>query len=276
MCYGKCVKKMGKDRPIAQAERIDPERLDVAARPKRRRRKRNRPAPSVELREWEVAAEKRVLARPYPLGVMLEPAGFDQEIPTPPRNDDSLWWLQLADAFGTRSSAVIATLMDQLENLCSRDYWDEQAHQWRLDENQFSAALAIINSVKPKNEMEACLAAQMVAVHLMTMKLSARAIKYDHDTQTANAASKLARTFTQQLESLQSLRGKRRTTRQSIKVTKELHQHVHYHDHRGEEENEGQAHAKPAARPEELPALPGPDEGGEVVPLSSRKRKARV
>jgi hypothetical protein len=30
---------------------------------------------------------------------MFEPAGYDEETPTPSHSDDSLWWLQLADAF---------------------------------------------------------------------------------------------------------------------------------------------------------------------------------
>jgi len=57
-------------------------------------------------------------------------------------------WLgqcRLADAFGTRSHAVIATFMSQLNALCGQSHWDEHARQWRLDENEFSAALAIVN-----------------------------------------------------------------------------------------------------------------------------------
>ncbi len=212
-----------------QDGRIDPVRLDVATKPKRKRRRRNRPEPAAELREWEKAAEKRAYARPFPPGVMFEPLGFDQEAPTPPHSDEGLWWLQLADAFGTRSSAVISSFMDQLEALCEQTQWDEQAKQWRLNENTFSAALAIVNSVKPRNKKEAALAAQMVAIHLLSMKVAARAIKYDCDTRTAATAGKLARTFTLQPETLQKLRGRKQTSRQSITVKNELHQHVHYH-----------------------------------------------
>lgn len=200
---------------------------------------------------------------------MLEPAGFDEEIPTPPHSDDGLWWLQLADAFGTRSSAVIATFMAQLEALCGKSHWDDEAKQWRLDENHFSAALAIVNSVKPRNEMEAALAAQMVAIHLLTMKVAAFAIRHEYDTRTAATAGKLARTFTLQLETLQSLRGRKRTARQSITVRKESHQHVHYH--RGEEESEGQPHGPPATIVDQCTALPSPEPGGEAVPLPSRE-----
>ena len=249
-----------------QDGRIDPAKLDVAEKPRRRCRKRNRPEPAAELRDWEKAAEQRAYARPYPPGIMLEPVGRDKEDWTAPHSDPGLWELQLADAFGTRSQAVIATFMGQLEALCDQSYWDETTKQWRLDENQFSAALALVNNVKPRNEMEAALAAQMVAVHLLTMKIAARAITFDYDTRTAAAAGKLARTFTLQLEMLQSLRGRKRTTRQSIKVTKELHQHVHYH--RGEGENDGQPHGRPATIVDQCATLPSPEPGGESVSLS--------
>lgn len=261
-----------KNGDLVQDGRIDPGKVDVA-RPKRRRRKRNRPDPAPELRRWEKAAKKRASARPYPPNIMLEPAGFDEEVWTAPHSDPDLWMLQLADAFGTRSSAVISTFLRQLEALCEPRHWDDVSHQWRLEETEFSAALAIVNSVKPRNEIEACLAAQMVAVHTMQIKTSARAIKFESDTRTAVAAGKLARTFTQQIETLQALRGKRRTIRQSIKVSKELHQHVHYHR---DEENDGQPHAPGASPTAQRPALPGPDEERKPLPRPSRKRKAGV
>lgn len=254
--------------------RLDPAKVDAVQRPKRKRKLRNRPDPPAELREWEKAAEKRVLARPYPPNVMLEPAGLDEEHWTSPHSDNSLWTLQLADAFGTRSQAVFVTFMRQLEALCGKSHWDDEARQWRLDEHEFSAALAIVNSVKPRNEMEACLAAQMVAIHLLTMKVTARAIKYEYDTRTAAAAGKLARTFTLQLEALQSLRGRKRTARQSIKVRKELHQHVHYH--RGEGESEGQPHGPRAALVDKCTALPSPQPGGEALPLPGNEGQGAV
>ncbi len=257
-----------------QSGRLDPAKLDVAAKPRRKRRKRNRPEPAAELREWEKAAEQRAYARPHPPGIMLEPAGFDKEHWTAPHSDQELWTLQLADAFGTRSRAVVATFMGQLEALCGNSHWDDSNKQWRLDENQFSAALAVVCSVKPRNEMEASLAAQMVAIHLLTMKLTARAIKYDYDTRTAAAAGKLARTFTLQLEALQSLRGRKRTVHQSIKVRKELHQHVHYH--RGEAGIDGQAHGPLAAPVNQCAALPSPEPGREAMSLSGDKGQSSM
>jgi len=188
-----------------------------------------------------------------------------------------LWTLQLADAFGTRSQAVITTFMTQLEALTSGKTWDEQSKQWRVNETQFSAVLAIVNSLKPRNEMEACLAAQMVAVHMMQMALSAHALKYPQDVKTAAVGGKLARTFTGQIDAMQGLKGKRRSIKQTITVRKETQQHVHYHDHRGA----GQSGRRPHATQEGLgaadrSALSGEDESGRVVPFAGRSREAGV
>lgn len=87
----------------------------ISAKAKRRRKARNRPEPAPELRKWETAAEGRMFKRPYPPNAMLEPAEFDEEHWSSPHSDIDLWVLQLADAFGTRSHAVLAMFMGQLE-----------------------------------------------------------------------------------------------------------------------------------------------------------------
>lgn len=255
---------------------LDPEGLDVAKRP-RRRRARNRPDPSPELRAWEVEAEKRAYARPYPPGVMLEAAGLDDEHWTSPHNDSGLWTLQLADAFGTRSKAVFITFMAQLEKLTGKSHWDEDVGKWRLDENEFSASLAIINSTKPRNEIEACQAAQMVAVHLLTMKVGAYAIQHHYDSRTALTVAKLANAFSGQVEAMQSLKGRNRSTRQKITVKREnhYHDHRHVHDHRGPPESGRQSHGggSPAEIIDHGPAVRCDQSPGVVVPLAGRKGK---
>jgi hypothetical protein len=88
----------------------------------------------------------------------------------------------------------------------------------------------------------------------------------------AAIASKLARTFAQQLDTLNKMRGKSKSTRQTIKVSKELHQHVHYHHHRGDEVIDGESHAPSGTKPvAERTALPGPDSERRVVPKPSRE-----
>ncbi len=260
---------------IPQDGIVQTETLDVAEA-KNRRPPRNRPEPANSLRDWGKQARARADARPYPPGIILEAAGFDEEHWTAPHSDTDLWTLQLADALGTRSQAVISTFMAQIEALCGKQAWDDEAKQWRLDEIEFSAVLAMVSSVKPRNEMEAALAVQMVAVHLMQMKLAASSIKVSYDPKTAAVAGKLARTFVQQIEALQRLRAPNRTKRQSIKVSKELHQHVHYYDGRGAGKSERQPHGSPAPETGERPALPRPQPGGKFVPGASRKGKANV
>lgn len=122
--------------------------------------------------------------------------------------------------------------------------------------------------------MEAALAAQMVSVHLMQMKCAARAIRFEHDTQTAAVAAKLARTFVMQTQALQALRGRSKTVRQSIKVTKELHQHVHYHDDRGSSGTDRQPHGRTAPALDQCTTVPSTEPAREVVSLPSRQRKA--
>ena len=193
---------------------------------------------------------------------------MDKEHWVAPHNDDEIWALQLADTFATRSRAVAATFMAQLQALVGRDFWDDKARQWRADENEFSAALAIVNAIKPRNEIEAALAAQMVAIHLLTMKVTARAIRDDYDTRMAATAGKLARTFAMQMAELRANRTRKSATRQSIKVRKELHQHVHYHDDRGSTERGRQPHGRAARAVDKCTAVPSPQPGGESVPLS--------
>lgn len=248
---------------------MDPAQVDATV-PRKRRVKREREAPPPDLIKQTEKSLKRTRTKPYPPIVTLEPVGMDQEEWTPNHSDDDIWIAQLAEAFGTRSLALVSTFMQQLEKLIPGRWWDEEAHQFRVDECMFNTALAMVASVKPRNEMEAALAAQMVAVHFMQMQLSARAMKFEHDTKTAVAASKMARTFVQQIEAMRTIRTGKRTAKQSIKVTKEVHQHVHYH--RGDGESVGQPHGRTARAIDQCATLPGTEPGGQVVPLPRRAR----
>ena len=254
-------------------DRLDLDAVDVAKRP--RRIARDRPDPPAELLAWEASAERRMYQRPLPPNIILEPAGFDQEHLTAPHSDLALWTLQLADAFGTRSRAVIDLFLRHLQELCGLGIWDETANQRRMDETELSAILALVNAFRPRNEPEAMLAAQMVATHLLTMKVGARALRYDYDTRTAASFAKLAKAFAAQTEAMQGLKGKRRTARQSIKVTRESHHHQHIHVHKGSTENDGQSQAPRDTGTAETidhgPLVRRDDTGGKVLPLPMRE-----
>lgn len=246
---------------------------DVAKRP--RRKARNRPEPPAELQEWEAKAQQRILNRPLPPNIILEPVGFDKEQWTSPHSDPSLWQLQLADAFGTRSASVISLFMSQLESLCGRGVWDEAAYQWRMQESELSAILALVNAFRPRNEAEAMLAAQMVATHLLAMKVGARALRYDYDTRTASAYAKIVKAYAMQSEEMRASKGRKRTARQSIKVVRESHHHQHIHVHRGPEQNDGQSQARgdntAAGIIDQRPLVRSEDKSGNVLPLPLRE-----
>lgn len=266
---------------ISLGDDIDPKTEDVGSKPKRRRRRpRVQPEPSAALKAEGVKALARMKKRPSSPGVMWEYEGQEdggRYLITSPHADLDLWELQIADAFGTRSWSVVRTFTTDLKRLCSQS-WDEPNHAWKPNEREMNAALAMVADMKPDNVAQAALAAQMVAVHLMTMRLSQYALNRGGMIMEREAAlaGKLARTFVQQIEAMQGLKGKRRSTRQTITVKKELHQSVHYHDHRGSEENERQPHDTTATATGECPALPSNEPRGQVVRLPSRKGKTGV
>jgi hypothetical protein len=126
--------------------------------------------------------------------------------------------------------------------------------------------------------MQAALAAQMVAVHLMTMKVSERCLRgYGcADPNLLGVAGKLARTFAMQTDTLAKLQG-RETSRQKITVSYEKHEHLHMH--RGEEEIGSQPQAAMEGRIVRNggnDALPGSDAEEGPMPLASSEGHARV
>ncbi len=189
-----------------------------------------------------------------------------------PHSDREAWEVMVSDALGTRSKATAMVFLTQLTELCSKvwqtDVDEAGGGSWYPDPDELNMILNIVAGVKPRNEMQAALAAQMVAVHLMTMKASKAALEgWGMDPRTAATAGKLARTFVMQMDALAKAKGKR-TTRQTIKVSheKHVHQHQHVHVDRGVGDFGGQAHETGgASQPSERPALPCPEQGREIV-----------
>lgn len=255
---------------------IDPMREDIATGKKPRRpRQRKVPAPPKSLTADKAASEERAHSRPLSPGVMLEDQGEDKGwLVTAPHGDIELWELQMGDAFGTRSQSVMRIFLNDLRKLVP-EAWDEKAKNWKTNEQELNAALAMVADIKPRNVMEAALAAEMVAVHRMQMQVSAAAINSGHYplSKEAGIAGKLARTFAGQLKTLQQIRGETIPIRQDIHVTKETHAHVHYHG--GEGKTERQPHERTiehaADVADECEALRSNDKSRKVVPLPRAK-----
>lgn len=149
------------------------------------------------------------------------------------RGDRATWEKQICQAFGARRLSAAVAFLDQLIALCTVSYDKAQA-RWKPSELELNFAVGLIDSIRPRNQMEAALAAQMVAVHFMQMRVSSRVLgEQDADARDANAreasvAGKLARTFAMQMDTLMRMRGKR-STRQTINVRHEKHIHTHQH-----------------------------------------------
>lgn len=256
---------------------IDPRDLrKPAGQP--RRGPRNRPKPSDYQARGRDDAEARVDGAPVNPGIILEPASGGDWLPTAPHGDGELWTLQLHAAFATGSPSVVQKFMDDLRDLCSEDY--DAKHGWKTNESEWNAALAMVNDIQPQSIREAALAAQMVAVHWMQMRLAKDALNRGGTVleKSASLASKLARTYAMQMETLQKERGRGPAPhRQEIHVTRE--NHIHYHDNRGKGSDEN------GTRPQETRAeaiegcakVLGHSEGnGQALPSSSREGQAGV
>ena len=209
-----------------------------------------------------------------------------------PHQDSAAWEAMVCDALGTRSVSTAQTFLYQLTELCSQSWHPVEIEgedgRWCPDEGELNMVLNIVAGIKPKNEMEAALAAQMVAVHLMQMRLSASALSgVVVAPQDAAIAGKLARTFVMQIEALSRLKGRRSISKQTITVRQEKHVHHHQHVHvgGGGSENRAQPHASGQAinvtRPidgagdaQERASLPSPNTRGKVVSLRCHEGKA--
>lgn len=197
---------------------------------------------------------------------------------------DDHWTALMFEAFATRSQATFRTFMIQLAELCSTE-WSEESEAWHPNEDELMAAVQVVRSVRPRNEAQACLAAQMVAVHLMQMKLSAQALNGGYpEPRSCAIAGKLARTYAMQLETMARLKGK--GTRQRITVRKtSTHEHKHIHLHQGDIENGDQPHRPREARAAEIRAIEaiesretllGSHEAGNRVSAPGRKVKGSM
>ncbi len=211
----------------------------AAADSKPLRRRRKPPFPEVD-RPFVNDARKRHERRPVSPGVVLEPGRAGYRLESPHR-DRAAWDVQIADAFGTRSHSTFSVFLDQLTELCPSVRDPNVA--LIASELHLNAALNIVSGVRPRNETEAALAATMVAVYFMTMKLAGQTLGGHSWVDVRNAAitGKLARTFAQLTDTLARQRG--RVGKQTIKVRYERHDHRHVHLGEGGPEKGTQARA---------------------------------
>jgi hypothetical protein len=164
-----------------------------------------------------VAKKKRKCEKRSPrVCVQLNEAG-KFELSLPP--DDDANAVGLLRMSGGDSSSFAAQLTNQLVtfgiNLSPEK--PEAANQ------AVNALIGALHGLKPRDELESSLIAQMATTHALAMETLARAANADRldiHERLANSANKLMRTFSAQLEALSRYRGK--VTQQKVIV-----EHVH-------------------------------------------------
>jgi hypothetical protein len=133
----------------------------------------------------------------------------------PDHPDKATGLVLLMEAIGTTDMDFFNLLIGQLAEVGS--------HGRDVDELGINSLLSIIKGIKPRDQVEAMLAAQMAAVHTATMTFARRLAHVDNIPQQDSAErafNKLARTFVTQMEALKRYRtgGEQKVTVQHVTV----------------------------------------------------------
>jgi hypothetical protein len=109
----------------------------------------------------------------------------------------------LMEALATTDPCFVAVLVTQLANAGTQGR--------KVDERELNFMLSVVKGIKPKDQMEAMLAAQMAAVHMASMTFARRLALVETIPQQDSAErafNKLARTFAAQVEALKRYRSR--------------------------------------------------------------------
>jgi hypothetical protein len=128
--------------------------------------------------------------------------------------DIDVGYALLAEALGTANTDFIEGLVRQLADAGSRG---------SIDPKEINFMLGVIKSIKPNDQVEAMLGAQMAAVHITTMKFLQhfpRIQSLPQQDAAERAFNKLTRTFTMQMDALKRYRtgGEQKVTVQHVTV----------------------------------------------------------
>jgi hypothetical protein len=134
----------------------------------------------------------------------------------PDHPDTPLGYMLLMEALGTVSIDFVNGLLSQLADASSQGR--------SIDESGLNFMLAVVKGIKPKDQLEAMLAAQMAAIHLATLTFARRLAHVENIPQqdsAERALNKLARTYATQMETLKRYRtgGEQKVTVQHVSVS---------------------------------------------------------
>ena len=141
----------------------------------------------------------------------------DGDIPVvmPDHPNKAIGCALLMQAIGTTDADFLNGFLYQLADAASRGS--------KSDEQRINFMLSVVESIKPRDHIEAMLAAQMAAVHMATLAVAGQLANAENIAQQDSAErafGKLARTFSAQTEALKRYRtgGEQKVTVQHVTV----------------------------------------------------------
>jgi hypothetical protein len=154
--------------------------------------------------------ERRANPPPPPLKMIKEGEGTFGLLPDHP--DPGVGVVLLVNAIGLKDQSLGRELLMQMSAVANGN------------EDAVNAMVAFVRGLEPKDALEATLAAQMAAVHALTMRLAsqlANSTTIKGQEHSERALNKLARTFASQVETLKRYRtgGEQKVTVQHVTVS---------------------------------------------------------
>lgn len=179
-------------------------------------KKRVAAKPEYEPTAAEISAVRKFAAQQKAVPRLRVTKGTNASRLEPDHPEPAVGYALLGEALGTADFDFLSGLLSQLANA--------SASGREGNEEELGFMLSLVKGVKPKDEVEAMLAAQMAAVHLAMMSF-ARRLNHVETIQQQDSAerafNKLARTFATQMEALKRYRtgGEQKVTVQHVSVS---------------------------------------------------------
>jgi hypothetical protein len=225
---------MMEDDPVAEAERTEraaEERKAAEDQVFADKLAKRFPPDAIDRAEIK-KARRRTKARAPRIAMHIEERETGARVIYSDHSDEEGYRYRLADAFGTRSVQFVYSMLNGLGKATEDHSQNHGFYSGSPDEVAFNAALAVIDGVRPQDEIEAMLAAHMAVTNIALLELVARTrgaiAGHPFDCNgirrldtLGNLTTKFMRTYTMQVEALAR---KRHRGEQNVTV-----KHVHIH-----------------------------------------------
>jgi hypothetical protein len=181
-----------------------------------------KPEPNAAKPEYELTSQEQTAIGKYLARKAASPAPR-LKVPnkkvariSPDHPDEAIGSALLMEALGTADEDFLHGLLEQLASAGT------QGRQ--IDERGLNFMVSLVKGIKPRDQIETMLAAQMAAVHMATMTFARRLADVENIPQQDSAErafNKLARTYATQMEALKRYRtgGEQKVTVHHVSVS---------------------------------------------------------